>query len=62
MTVQQERAYIAETLSRLAACGVETAGWFGADYAESTVTPQLLGEAGVAYLYPTGPTTSSRMP
>ena len=50
MTVQQERAYIAETLSRLAACGVETAGWFGADYAESTVTPQLLGEAGVAYV------------
>lgn len=50
MTVQQERAYIAETLDRLAACGVRTAGWFGADYAESTVTPQLLGEAGVSYL------------
>lgn len=50
MTVQQERSYIAETLDRLAACGVVTAGWFGADYSESTVTPQLLGEAGVAYV------------
>ena len=50
MDVQQERAYIAETLDRLAACGVATAGWFGADYAESTVTPQLLGEAGVSYV------------
>jgi allantoinase len=46
----QERAYIAETLDRLAACGVRTAGWFGADYAESTFTPQLLGELGVSYL------------
>lgn len=50
MSVQQERAYIAETLGRLDACGVATAGWFGADYSESTVTPQLLGEAGVAYV------------
>jgi peptidoglycan/xylan/chitin deacetylase (PgdA/CDA1 family) len=50
MGVQEERAYIAETLDRLAACGIVTAGWFGADYSESTVTPQLLGEAGVQYL------------
>jgi len=50
MGVQEERAYIAETLDRLAACGVRTAGWFGADYSESTVTPQLLGELGVAYV------------
>ena len=50
MGVQEERAYIAETLDRLAACGIATAGWFGADYSESTVTPQLLGEAGVQYL------------
>lgn len=50
MDPAQERAYIAETLDRLAACGVRTAGWFGADYAESTFTPQLLGELGVSYL------------
>jgi peptidoglycan/xylan/chitin deacetylase (PgdA/CDA1 family) len=50
MTAQQERDYIAETLSRLRACGVPTRGWFGADYSESTLTPQLLGEYGVEYL------------
>ena len=50
MTPDEERAYIAETLSRLRACGVHTRGWFGADYSESTLTPQLLGEYGVEYL------------
>lgn len=50
MSVAQERAYIIETLDRLAACGVQTRGWFGADYSESTLTPQLLGEQGVQYL------------
>jgi peptidoglycan/xylan/chitin deacetylase (PgdA/CDA1 family) len=50
MSVAQERAYIIETLERLAACGVQTRGWFGADYSESTLTPQLLGEQGVQYL------------
>jgi peptidoglycan/xylan/chitin deacetylase (PgdA/CDA1 family) len=50
MTPDEERAYIAETLSRLRACGIHTRGWFGADYSESTLTPQLLGEYGVEYL------------
>jgi peptidoglycan/xylan/chitin deacetylase (PgdA/CDA1 family) len=50
MTVQQERLYIAETLDRLSACGIQTRGWFGADYSESTVTPQLLCEQGVEFL------------
>lgn len=50
MTMEEERVYIADTLQRLRACGVETRGWFGADYSESTVTPQLLGEQGVQYL------------
>ncbi|MCE2880644.1 MAG: hypothetical protein LW719_14960, partial [Comamonadaceae bacterium] len=50
MSVAQERAYIRESLDRLAACGVHTRGWFGADYSESTLTPQLLGEQGVGYL------------
>lgn len=50
MDVQQERAYIRETLQRLADCGVHARGWFGADYSESTLTPQLLGEQGLEYL------------
>jgi hypothetical protein len=50
MDVQQERAYIRETLQRLADCGVHARGWFGADYSESTLTPQLLGEQGLQYL------------
>lgn len=50
MGAAEERAYIAETLARLRACGLATRGWFGADYSESTLTPQLLGEFGVEYL------------
>ncbi len=50
MSLQEERSYIVATLDRLAACGVQTRGWFGADYSESTLTPQLLGEQGVHYL------------
>jgi len=50
MTADTERAYIAETLSRLKACGLSTQGWFGAEYSESTLTPQLLGEFGIEYL------------
>jgi hypothetical protein len=37
MSADDERAYIAETLSRLQACGLPTQGWFGADYSESTL-------------------------
>ena len=50
MGLEEERDYIAQTLQRLQACGIATRGWFGADYSESTRTPQLLGEAGVEYL------------
>ena len=50
MSADDERAYIAETLSRLQACGLPTQGWFGADYSESTLTPQLLGEFGIKYV------------
>jgi allantoinase len=50
MSVAAERDYIAESLERLEACGIRPTGWFGPEYAESTVTPQLLGEAGLGYL------------
>lgn len=50
MSVTAERAYIAETLARLAACGIRPRGWFSPDYGESTVTPQLIDEQGLAYL------------
>lgn len=50
MTLAQERSYIGETLDRLKACGIEPTGWFSPEYAESTRTPQLLGEAGLNYL------------
>ena len=50
MSLVQERAYIGETLARLQACGIEPRGWFGADHGESSVTPQLLGEAGLEFL------------
>ena len=50
MSLEQERAYIAETLARLEACGIRPTGWFGPEYGESTRTPQLLGQAGLGYL------------
>lgn len=50
MTPDEERDYIAETLQRLRRCGLEPRGWFGADNAESTLTPQLLGEFGLEFL------------
>ena len=50
MSLAQERDYIAETLERLQACGIRASGWFGPEYGESTRTPQLLGEAGLAYV------------
>ncbi len=50
MTLEAERNYIAETLERLQACNITPTGWFGPEYGESTRTPQLLGEAGLAYV------------
>ena len=50
MSVAAERDYIAETLERLETCGIRPTGWFSPEYAESTVTPQLIAEAGLGYL------------
>ncbi|MBI4182548.1 MAG: polysaccharide deacetylase family protein [Proteobacteria bacterium] len=51
MEEAEERALIAETLETLAAvAGARPRGWFGAHYGESTRTPRLLTEAGIAYL------------
>jgi peptidoglycan/xylan/chitin deacetylase (PgdA/CDA1 family) len=50
LSVAAERDYIAETLERLETCGIRPTGWFSPEYAESTVTPQLIGEAGLGYL------------
>ena len=50
MELQQERHYVAETMARLQACGLTPRGWFGADYSESTHTPQVLAESGLEYL------------
>jgi hypothetical protein len=50
MTADAERDYIGETLQRLQRCGIRPRGWFGADNAESTLTPQLLGEFGLESL------------
>jgi peptidoglycan/xylan/chitin deacetylase (PgdA/CDA1 family) len=50
MHVEDERSYIAETLERLDACGIHPTGWFGPEYGESSVTPQLLGEAGLGFV------------
>ena len=44
-----ERACIAETRQRLAACGIAARGWWGPEYGESTRTPPLLAEAGYAF-------------
>jgi peptidoglycan/xylan/chitin deacetylase (PgdA/CDA1 family) len=50
MSLAQERDYIAESLERLQRCGIESVGWFGPEYGESTHTPQLLGQAGLRYV------------
>jgi peptidoglycan/xylan/chitin deacetylase (PgdA/CDA1 family) len=50
MSSAEEGDYIATTLARLAACGIRPRGWFGPEYAESTLTPQLLGGAGIEWL------------
>ena len=50
LEVQEERAYVGETMARLQACGISANGWFGADYSESMQTPQVLAEHGLQYL------------
>lgn len=51
MSEQGERAYIDHALTTLAtATGERPSGWLGAEYGESSRTPQLLSEAGITYL------------
>jgi hypothetical protein len=50
MSEADERAYLAETGRRLAACGIQPAGWLGIEYGESPRTPPLLAEAGYGYV------------
>jgi peptidoglycan/xylan/chitin deacetylase (PgdA/CDA1 family) len=51
MTEEDERRLIEEATAALATqCGVRPQGWLGPWIAESSVTPDLLHEAGYAYL------------
>lgn len=51
MSADEERRYIRDTLEAIAAAtGRRPAGWHGPEYGESQRTPQLLAEAGLAYV------------
>ena len=51
MSEAEERDYIRESVNGLkTATGSAPAGWLGAEYGESTRTPQLLAEAGLRYV------------
>jgi hypothetical protein len=51
MSEADERAAIASSLDTIArTTGTRPRGWIGQDYGESTITPHLLGEAGLSYL------------
>src|SRR5207302_2120938 len=51
MSETEERATIAASLETIArAAGTRPRGWIGQDYGESTITPQLLAEAGLSYV------------
>jgi allantoinase len=49
LPVEAERALIAETKARLAACGVAADGWLSIARSQSFATPDLLVEAGYRY-------------
>jgi hypothetical protein len=49
MTIDLERAYIAEAKDRLLALQINPTGWHGIEYGESRRTPALLAEAGYNY-------------
>ncbi|BAN04272.1 polysaccharide deacetylase family protein [Ilumatobacter coccineus] len=51
LTAEEERAYVTETIERLAACGIETNGWLGPEYGESERTPGVLAAAGMEYVF-----------
>ena len=51
MSEQEEREYIRNSVDTLKrTTGVAPAGWLGAEYGESTRTPQLLSQAGIRYV------------
>ena len=51
MTVEEEKSYIRESIDAItSATGSAPRGWLGPEYGESTRTPQLLAEAGLAYV------------
>ena len=50
MSESQERAYIAETMDRLAAAHIQARGWFGPEYGESERTPALLADADLSFV------------
>lgn len=51
MSEQQEREYIQNSVGALKqATGVAPSGWLGAEYGESTRTPQLLSQEGIEYV------------
>jgi peptidoglycan/xylan/chitin deacetylase (PgdA/CDA1 family) len=49
LPIETERALIADTGARLAACGVEADGWLSIARSQSQHTPDLLVEAGFRY-------------
>lgn len=51
MSEEEERAYVGNTLARLYQCGVDTDGWLGPEYGESSRTPAILAQAGVRYVF-----------
>jgi allantoinase len=51
MSEAEQRAEIAQSIAAVgAAAGQKPRGWISQDYGESTVTPRLLAEAGLAYV------------
>jgi allantoinase len=51
MSAKEERRYIRETIDAVAAAtGRAPSGWHGAEYGESSRTPELLAEAGLGYV------------
>lgn len=46
LTEDVEDRYIRDTISRLSACSVETEGWLGPEYGESSRSPRLLAANG----------------
>jgi hypothetical protein len=50
LSEDEERAYVRETLERLAAEGVKTRGWLGPEYGESARTPKVLATADIDFV------------